>query len=976
LAAGEEIVTESAAPAPAAIRYHAFLSYSHADAAWAKWLHTALEAFRIEKDLIGRTTPLGPVPKTLRPIFRDREDFSGGHALTDATVAALDASTALIVLCSSTAANRPAVNEEVRLFRSRHPDRPVIPVIVEGSFPNNFPPALRHEIAPDGMVADRPITILGPDLRESGDGKMLGLAKVVAGLIGLPSDDIFRRAERARRRQARLRNGVIGMMLALMAGGGFFAWQSYQTRQTLADRQATLAEIEALVAKFAPVGSAQAGAPGAGASLTAAITAIANGATTDARYAKALDLLKAGKPAEAEPLLKAVADEKAARALHDAKQAAAAYANLGAVALLGDAKRAREYFARALELDPNQLDALYSAGWLEKEAGNLDVAERIYGRLIALKAAAPASRIYWAKLGLGDIRYARGDLAAALAAYREAQAERAADPDDAQRQRDLAVSHIQIGDVLVAQGKLADALASFRESLAINERLATIDAGNPLWQQDRAESHSKIGSVLMAQGKLADALASFRNSLAIAHRLARAEPQNTLWQRQRFTAYDNIGNALAARGDVDGAMSSFRDALAIAERLSAADPDNGFWAFNLGLSSERMGDLLLRRGDVAGALRFYQIKRDIIGRLVKSDPSNTGWQRDLSLANNKIGEVLRAQGKLAEALTMLRDSLAIRERLIKADPRNTIWQRDLAASHDMVGDVLRAQGAIADALSSYRHSIAIMEPLTQADPGNATWQRDLSVSYVKSGDLIRAQGKPPEALNYYRNAMAICERLVAADPNNPGWQRDLSVAYERIGNMLVLMREGATALSMYRASLAIAEWLIKVDPQNAGWQRDLSLAHNKVGEVLMAQGEKAEALVSYRAGLAVAERLAEAVPEPEWQSNLAQSYDKVGEGLVAQGEKAEAVSLFRTSLGIKERLAKASPGHTEWQWDLLVSHWRLASIGDEPARRWALIVAEMRKLKDGNRLRPDWARWLPAAEAELAKHQEAQAAPQ
>src|SRR5499427_2675174 len=189
LAAGEEIVTESAAPAPAAIRYHAFLSYSHADAAWAKWLHTALEAFRIEKDLIGRTTPLGPVPKTLRPIFRDREDFSGGHALTDATVAALDASTALIVLCSSVAASRPAVNEEVRLFRSRHPERPVIPVIVDGTAPDNFPPALRFELAADGSVTDRPVTILGPDLREAADGKNLGLAKIVAGLTGLSPDD-------------------------------------------------------------------------------------------------------------------------------------------------------------------------------------------------------------------------------------------------------------------------------------------------------------------------------------------------------------------------------------------------------------------------------------------------------------------------------------------------------------------------------------------------------------------------------------------------------------------------------------------------------------------------------------------------------------------------------------------------------------------------------------------------------------------
>ena len=115
----------------ATLKYRAFLSYGHADASWAKWLHGRLESFRFDKDLIGRETSLGAVPKTLRPIFRDREEFSGGHSLTAATIAALDASAALIVLCSTIAAGRPAVNEEVRLFRSRHPDRPVIPVIVE-----------------------------------------------------------------------------------------------------------------------------------------------------------------------------------------------------------------------------------------------------------------------------------------------------------------------------------------------------------------------------------------------------------------------------------------------------------------------------------------------------------------------------------------------------------------------------------------------------------------------------------------------------------------------------------------------------------------------------------------------------------------------------------------------------------------------------------------------------------------------------
>jgi len=115
----------------AQFKFSAFLSYAHADARWGAWLHKRLEGYKLDRELVGRVTPRGPVPKTLRPIFRDRDDFSGGQALTDATIAALDASAALIAVCSTVAATRPAVNEEVRLFRSRHPGRPVIPVIIE-----------------------------------------------------------------------------------------------------------------------------------------------------------------------------------------------------------------------------------------------------------------------------------------------------------------------------------------------------------------------------------------------------------------------------------------------------------------------------------------------------------------------------------------------------------------------------------------------------------------------------------------------------------------------------------------------------------------------------------------------------------------------------------------------------------------------------------------------------------------------------
>ena len=84
--------------------YRAFLSYSHADAKLADRLHRRWEAFRVDKDLIGGEGALGPVPASLRPIFKDRGDFMPGGSVTDATRAALDGSAALVLLASPNAA--------------------------------------------------------------------------------------------------------------------------------------------------------------------------------------------------------------------------------------------------------------------------------------------------------------------------------------------------------------------------------------------------------------------------------------------------------------------------------------------------------------------------------------------------------------------------------------------------------------------------------------------------------------------------------------------------------------------------------------------------------------------------------------------------------------------------------------------------------------------------------------------------------
>ena len=62
------------------MRYRAFISYSHADARWAAWLHRSLESYRLPSRLRGGHGEHGPLPDRLSPIFRDREDLSSaGH---------------------------------------------------------------------------------------------------------------------------------------------------------------------------------------------------------------------------------------------------------------------------------------------------------------------------------------------------------------------------------------------------------------------------------------------------------------------------------------------------------------------------------------------------------------------------------------------------------------------------------------------------------------------------------------------------------------------------------------------------------------------------------------------------------------------------------------------------------------------------------------------------------------------------------
>ncbi|AHE52392.1 TIR domain-containing protein [Sphingomonas sanxanigenens] len=180
-------------------RYRAFLSYSHRDARFAARLHRRLETWRIPRAIVGRPTALGPLPPTLAPIFRDREELPAAADLSEEVGRALTQAASLIILCSPAAAQSRWVRREIEMFQEVAPGRPILAALVPGADPSCL-----ADLFGDGEP-------IAADFNPAGDGARYGLLKLVAGIAGVPLDALVRRDA-----QRRLRRVIAVTLLALL----------------------------------------------------------------------------------------------------------------------------------------------------------------------------------------------------------------------------------------------------------------------------------------------------------------------------------------------------------------------------------------------------------------------------------------------------------------------------------------------------------------------------------------------------------------------------------------------------------------------------------------------------------------------------------------------------------------------------------------------------------------------------------------
>jgi len=600
-------------------RYSAFISYSHADHACARWLHRALETYRLPKALIGSDSPLGPVTRRLLPVFRDRDELAASGDLGAELRAALASSRFQIVLCSPKAARSRWVNEEILSFKRLHGESRTLALIIAGEpyaggDEECFPPALLFRVAPDGSLSNVPAEPIAADIRPGKDGRRLALLKLIAALAGVRLDALARRDSARRQRRLVVLTSLSLSVAAMTLGLAVYA----ETQRRAAEAQRLLADksLQFLINTFQ----------------------IANPATENPRTITAITILDRvskraigemkGEPAVSARLLRTTGE---------------IYSNLG---LPNESERD---LRASLELEPAKsegrarallrLAALaFTRGDARASKGLVDEAERSYEHRAPYAPDLDALVVQTH----GTIAYLEGHYANAARLLGEA----------AKDYEELSGDHREeLGRALMSQAQALVQLKRFGQAAPLLARAVAIYVDKFGLQnvltagaiQNQALNEFERGNYAFAENRVARAVAVFHNVLDANHPKLAA-------------AYVLMGRIRTAQGDARGALDSFAKARSIFAALygirNAAVGDVDFYA----------AEAASRGKDTPAALRLLdQAKRIYDASYGPNDPD----QVELLMARARV---LSTAGRTRDSAVACAAAVSLQARLDANDP--------------------------------------------------------------------------------------------------------------------------------------------------------------------------------------------------------------------------------------------------------------------------------------------------------------------
>ena len=229
--------------------YTAFISYRHQspDQEVAKWLHTAIETYRIP-DAIRKQTG----QKSMGKCFRDAEELPLAPSLGNEIERALLDSDWLIAVCSPRYLQSRWCMQEIEFFAAHKGRDRILIVLAEGHPAESIPELLRWRYNENGervpyepLAAEARGATMGERVRKLKTEKF----RILAPILGVGFDDLRRRA---RQRRIRMIAGAVAAMIAAGSALGIYVAANHAKNERLrreAEEQQLLAEEQERLAK-------------------------------------------------------------------------------------------------------------------------------------------------------------------------------------------------------------------------------------------------------------------------------------------------------------------------------------------------------------------------------------------------------------------------------------------------------------------------------------------------------------------------------------------------------------------------------------------------------------------------------------------------------------------------------------------------------------------------------------------------------
>ena len=692
---------------PAAPHYRAFISYSHTDATWARWLRRRLENYRVPARFHGLAAPIGAVGARIAPVFRDRDELPTASDLGETIRGALRESATLVVICSPTAARSHWVREEILAFKRLHGEERVFALIVggdplaEGTAEDCFSPALRFALGADGQLSTSPAEPIAADARSRGDGKADAFLRLIAGLLGVGFDDLRQRDRHRRHWRMTLITAGITLGLAVLLGLVVLTRQARnEAEQARRDAQRWQEQAER--------------------SLGFMIVDLRKHRDTP-REISALENV-------GERAMMYVTSLKA-RHLDDTTLGV----RVKALTVLGVARvrqlryeEARQALVEAFDLataitsrHPQDENALFDRSQVE----------------------------YY----LGELCYHRGLYQAAtgwFTRYRDSSTGLVAlDPQRSDWQEELAYGYHNIAAIEEKRGQLDAARRGFLAELELLSRVLPKRPHDLKLRFRAIDATSWLGTIAERSGDLHTAKARFAEQVAQVRAIADSDSSADAWREKLGKAYGLHAGLLAITGDLPAALDCRQRARDLYGALVAVDPRNR--ACQIRVEYHRLAEAQLRRaqGDLAAAARLIEDTRRKLEAHWKAEPSEAMLADRLVTARRLHAELLEATGQ-PNAREVVASAIELGETKVQpAEARDEIvgqtalallFASRLAAQSGepaIASQHLRRALELVEARSVHSHNWQILDPAARAYAlaGNRAGQRAVRDRLDKMG---------------------------------------------------------------------------------------------------------------------------------------------------------------------------------------------------------------------------------------------------